>query len=636
MTRDGEGRRALSRRDYLDLVAATAATGLAGCSEAVVPDLRERRELDSYYAGPESARPAGAPAGTRYFATDSGKEFVATESGWAWQSLATPALSADRIEAVADHVVSTTADLERAFSNLSAGDTVYVGSGTYRTTRWLDVNVDDVTIVGAGRRGTLVKPADGANVGGIRIGVGRHVENVRVSGVGFHGNDRTMDDAVKRLHGFVVADARNVTLRDCYATRTHPYHAHDVGGSGFTVRRQARDVAVVENHTEDVGDRGVQLAGSDVVVARNRLVDGFDRAIALDVRHPDGLKYYARNVSIVANVCRNNTDGSIIGASQGRSRRSGAGNYAIVGNVASERHRRLVYLGIEQRDVSNVAVVGNTGRQSRFTERRPGIYVSGGVSDVVVSGNSLADYSGRGIEIDTAGTGVVCTGNTVTNAGDDGIFVGTAGATVTNNVVESPSGRGIDVLGAAAIVSNNAVTGAGGDGVHLASADAGSVVVGNVVDRSARRDRTAAEFRVEASNSVVGLNHVVARRGRYALREDDDADGNVYVGNHFPRDGVDGRPGDAWHLSGAHSQAVGNAPPVGVHRRLAPEDGTATVDFDRPYDRRPMLEVTTEEPALWGVDWHREDGQYVGATLSFVSPDGDVVNPRTRVAVRRG
>ncbi|MFB6219574.1 MAG: hypothetical protein ABEH77_10465 [Halobacteriaceae archaeon] len=381
----------LSRREYLRLAGLAGTAGAAGCN-ALYPGRREglraAEESESYWSGPEDDRPGDAAPGTRYFATDTGRQFVATRSGWRPQGFSGPFVDAAEIRGVADYVVTTTPELEAAMASLSGGETVFVAAGTYRPREWLVVDESDVTVVGQSRRGTLVKPADGANVGGFHVGRDRHVENVLIRGIGVDGNAARMDQSEKRLHAFLVENARNVTVRDCFATHTSPYHEHDAGGSGFTVHRNAEDVAIVGNYTDDIGDRAIQVAGSYILVRGNRLTNGFDRSISLEVRHPDGHKYYSRNVSVLGNLGRDNSDGSVVGASQGDPPRTGAGNYAIVGNVAFGRHRRTVYMGITE-GARNISIVGNVGRQPSFREERSGIYVSGNLSNVAVVGNSL-------------------------------------------------------------------------------------------------------------------------------------------------------------------------------------------------------------------------------------------------------
>lgn len=528
---------------------------------------------------------------------------------------------------VADYVVTTTDELVAAFESLSDGDTVYVATGVYRPSQWLTVDASDVTIVGESRRGTLIKPEDGANVGGIYVGPDGRVENVRIAGVGFHGNADAMDQSIKRLHGFVVEAATAVTIQRCFATRTSPYHEHDDGGSGFTVRRQARDVALVDNHAVDVGDRSIQVAGRDLLVAGNRLYDGWDRGVNLEVRHPDGRKYFSRHVSVVGNVGRDFSDGDFVGASQVGDYASEAGNYAIVGNVAAGSHRHLVNVTVRD-DTRNVVVAGNDGVQGDTAGEWSGIRVGGAVSNVTVAGNAVADYSTHGVDVEGGVSDVTCANNAVSDPARDGVHVEGSDAVVDGNLVRSAGETGIRVIGEGAVVSNNFVTGAGGAGVRLGPSAAPAVVTGNLVRDPGTRAANAAGIRVGATGALVATNRVAAADPVTGLAESESADRNLYVGNLFP-------DGDAWRITGPESRLFGNVPSPDRRRELGSDDGRAHVEFSRQYGRKPVLEVQTEAPALWGVEWHRDDaGRYVGATVSFEDADGNPVDPVAYASVR--
>jgi hypothetical protein len=88
-------------------------------------------------------------------------------------------------------------------------------------------------------------------------------------------------------------------------------------------------------------------------------------------------------------------------------------------------------------------------------------------------------------------------------------------------------------------------------------------------------------------------------------------------------------------VRGADSRLAGNVPALDRPEHREATDGTLGVVFDRPYEDPPMLEVQTEAPATWGVDWRRNAaGEVVGADLAFTGPRGDPVSPVVRVGVR--
>lgn len=158
-------------------------------------------------------------------------------------------------------VVASRGDLHRAFRNVSPGETIVISAenAPYRTTEWLDVDVDEVTVVGLSIK-RLIVPSSGANVGGIRIGHWSACSQVTVRGVGYAGNPEGQDPNAKRLHGIVVRKADDVTLTNNYVTRTHPYHEHNSGGSGISVEPGSSGVRIRNNRIYDIGDRGYRWA----------------------------------------------------------------------------------------------------------------------------------------------------------------------------------------------------------------------------------------------------------------------------------------------------------------------------------------------------------------------------------------
>lgn len=265
---------------------------------------------------------------------------VGRQPNASYSALEAKTLSTDSQAGVAETFVTTTAELESAFANLSTGETVRIAQSDtpYRPEKWLDIDTSYVTVVGESpfaRDGQpLIKPTDGSNVGGIRVGHNSATEHVYIERVGFHGNANTMSGTAKRLHGFIAdQNSTHVTFRDNFATRTHPYHEHKSGGSGFTVRKSANHVRLVDNLTDDIGDRGIQAAGTNLLVRGNVLTNGFGRSISLSVRQSDS-NYLAKNATVTNNFSRDIAEGSFVGF-VGPSQRSERGYFSIVGNVAT-------------------------------------------------------------------------------------------------------------------------------------------------------------------------------------------------------------------------------------------------------------------------------------------------------------
>jgi hypothetical protein len=74
---------------------------------------------------------------------------------------------------------------------------------------------------------------------------------------------------------------------------------------------------------------------------------------------------------------------------------------------------------------------------------------------------------------------------------------------------------------------------------------------------------------------------------------------------------------------------IGDDPTFNGARGVAPSGGSLSLTFAAAFSSKPMLDVTTEGEALWWVSsWSTNgDGNYDGATLSFVDASGASVNP---------
>lgn len=344
-----------------------------------------------------------------------------------------------------DTIVESTSDLESAFNNLSAGEYVYVKTpGTpYRTSQWLDVEASNVRIEAetpyADDGQAIVKPADGADVGGIRVGTGATTRtNINIINFGFDGNQATMTGTVKRLHGIIVDNATDVTIEGGFHTQTHPYHEHNTGGSGVSVHHQASDVKIRDVTTDDIGDRGIQVAGTNITITGCHLRNGFDRSIAMELLEPDGVGYRASKVDVHGNICRDNSAGSCIGATGGQTE-----NLSIVGNVClgmfrggvrlgntknSQVKDNLIYhtdgdgrdAGVKVEQGATVAIVGNTILETNNgTAFNRCIYVK---ANARVADNYLNCQGIEGITID--GSNVQAQDNTIHHFGSGGTGAG--------------------------------------------------------------------------------------------------------------------------------------------------------------------------------------------------------------------
>lgn len=518
-------------------------------------------------------------------------------------------------------VVTTRRELESAFENLSVGETIRItgANAPYRTTGWLDVDVDGVTVVGPDVD-TLIKPAGGANAGGIRVGHNDRCENVDIDGVGFHGNPEGQDEGAKHCHGIVVRDAADVTIRGNYITRTHPYREHGSGGSGVSVGAKANNVRLLNNRVHDVGDRGVQLAGEGITISGNVVTNCLDRSVSFD-RWYEGRNHQARNVTVTDNIMGNNAEGSLTGIGGGHPTQSGRGHFTISNNVGFGRHKSFCHLGFDG-TVRSVQIEGNVSTQDADNDIS-GISVEIDESrNVSVTDNKLYGYGGRGINVEGGTRDFDVTGNQVTGPDQVGIrVVDATDGTVTRNYVKDAGGAGILVGGSARrlTVDANHVRGVGGPGiVSRGGSTASHEIRDNYVRRYGRSDSASPPaILVRNSGNVVTGNHV-RQNGTPAIVEAERANDNVYESNW-----ADGS--DPWRIRSPTSTVRDHTPPFDVHRGEtdADGDGVVSVSFAKPYRNRPRLGFGRRGGGVRGVSYRTDgDGNFVGANVRIGSAGG--------------
>ena len=537
------------------------------------------------------------------------------------------ARTAAQPDALATTVVTTTRELQAAFRNLSRGETIAISpeNAPYRTTEWLDIDVDGVTVVGPGIE-RLVVPADGADVGGIRIGHNASCSNVRVRGVGYHGNPENQSSDALRLHGIVVRRAENVTLYGNYVTRTHPYHVHGRGGSGISVEPGAVGVRVQNNRIYDIGDRGIQLAGTGILVSGNVVTHGLDRSVAMDLWPANDRAFQARNVAVVGNYLGHNSEGSLTGVG-GIPQRENRGYYTIANNVGFGPHKCLCHLGFRG-FAENVAVVGNVSvRDQGTSQRESGINLDAtDVRNVIVANNELHDYVHNGINVDSGVAEFTVANNLVSGPGEAGIRVAGRHGTVAGNSIVRPDQQGITLEGASNVsVDGNRVRESywAGIAVRREGSPGHNRIHGNHVHSWDREGSGLPAILVQAGENAVTDNFVRSEGGRGGPAIADWTRGgtNVHADNYATGS-------DPWEILDPTAVTRDNTPELGTHRGLTAGEGerTVTVEFDRAYAHSPRLSYGRQGGGIRGVTYERDQrGNVTGVTLE-VARDGGTVD----------
>jgi hypothetical protein len=456
-----------------------------------------------------------------------------------------------------DRRVSSTSDLESLPSDITAGEVVRVEQPDtpYRPSSWstggkyAEIDVSDSHIVcqsAFAKDGQpLVKPADGSNIGGLLIGESG-AERVTIERWGFHGNESTMDDTVKRLHGLIVGDnASEVTINGGYCTRLHPWQEHATGGSAVTHRKGARDVVIKNIRIHETGDRGVQGGGERILIDNVHTSSGFDRSISLnyaDYQSGSRIDYASRAVTVKACRIGSSSEGSGIGltATSNRSRR---GQYRIIENYIDMPDGGRAQIKCNpQFDVHDVIISENVlvGRQGGGTkiELRPG--TNGGRGDFTVVDNVVhgpVPGTQGPIQINAGPTGTFrVESNFVRNSGVAGIAaMDGVGVIIGNTVVGSKFGISSGDQGATAFIGSNYCKES--DSVGISANGAGQVIGFNLLENNNQDADGSYEVTVDADDCTVGFNQVLSRGGAKSFGTKNSPSGVEFYQNQAPDDG---------------------------------------------------------------------------------------------------
>lgn len=518
-------------------------------------------------------------------------------------------------------VVTTTKELESAFANLATGDTVYISeeNAPYRTTKWLDIDVDGVTVNGP-EIPTLIKPADGANVGGFRVGHNSRCREIDIRGVGYDGNPKGQGRQATRLHGISVENAQNVTLEGNQIRRTSP-RTHGDGGSGISVTRQGTGVRIINNRIHEYGDRGVQLGGRRVIVSGNMITRGPDRPIACDLWPSKQRNLAAQSVAIFGNLLGNSFEGSCIGVARNNVQRQNKEYVSIFGNVGFGSHKNFCHIRGSKR-LQNISVQNNVSIQkteqlTTDTKKFAGVAVNvAKASNISIMNNEFYNYRGHGIHVfETSISDLSIQHNSLVRPGLAGIRVNNAtDGMINGNLITRPGEAGIrlDTTSNMAVRSNY-IKRAGTAAIWTegSTSRAGNDISANHITGNNRKEgRTVPAILVRTAGNQV-TDNTIHQNGAPAIVEAGGASNNLYDGNW-----ADGQ--QPWHISNPSSRIRNHTPAVGVHRGVTtgPENDSATVRFSRPFSRPPRLSFGRGTGEIAGSTYQTDDNDnFVGVTV---------------------
>jgi len=322
-------------------------------------------------------------------------------------------------------------------------------------TSWIltsTININKSKVVLEAEEGCEIKAGAGSNCVLILVhGDPDPVEDVVVRGFRLDGN-YTEQTAGSYHHGIKVDNARRVLIEGNYIANTHPWHVHDTGGCGISVWHNAQDVWIINNRIHNIGDRGIEVSGTRIVIEGNIITDNFDRPISLDVNEGSNLnRYVADHVVVKGNIANVATEGSIVGVDCNNEDGTDAGgnltDVVIADNIGYGSHRCLVVIWNLHSTEGRIVIKGNVGVGGGQQGIRINAVSGATPLPITIVGNILSGYGSNGIYLQNVSRATVV-GNMCMNNTNDGIrLLGTGSDNiVASNICNGNGGYGIQEM----------------------------------------------------------------------------------------------------------------------------------------------------------------------------------------------
>ena len=221
-----------------------------------------------------------------------------------------------------------------------------------------------------------------------------------------------------------------------------------------------------------------------------------------------------------------------------------ASNGLISGNIFRNRHSGLVFMSVENVNVTDNVIYSNTATGMDFLNTMTNCEVSGneiyhcsigginipqGAINSTITGNHIYDCGGVGISIAGVTLNCLIQDNTVDRAGSNGMTISLAtNSIVSLNTVTNASNDGIQLYGFNMCqAKNNNITQAGGDGLVVSYADESIISLNSIIDCSGIGIDVAS-----SSNITISWNCVEGNVG-YAIQLSDSTEYMEVVCNTF-------------------------------------------------------------------------------------------------------
>jgi hypothetical protein len=205
-----------------------------------------------------------------------------------FEGLDVSSVATSEVAGIADHVITTKADLQALPDELSSGETVWIGRVEHDEVVEID-GVDNVTITGSGMDSSRVTTADGSNSGLFHVGRNSPVGKITIKNITIDGNSANnsgdtdfatpiwtgdVDELVVDTISFVDTiepDGRSntSTIRAYYPTRRVKIRDCEFHGNVTRhVESSCRELHVTDSFFENAIERSISL---DSFVPNNRL-----------------------------------------------------------------------------------------------------------------------------------------------------------------------------------------------------------------------------------------------------------------------------------------------------------------------------------------------------------------------------
>ncbi len=328
--------------------------------------------------------------------------------------------------AIVSSGTNASTQINDAIASLKAGGLIHVKSGTYTLTTPIVGTVNDVTFEGEGS----------STVFNVNVGFNRDV---------------------------IAARGSNWVLRNFKIDATNQVRKHSTSGI-YTSGNNETIMGIDVFGTDHAGIDGVSYGcggncGYGIKILHNAITNGYD----------DGIIVRGSNVVVAGNVVdtTKNHNGISLVSPQ---------NVSVVGNSINNTDNGIALenLGYGQGPAKFITITGNVIRNSRFF----GFWIFSGDGDsgdyVTFNGNIIINPSTGGIELDS-GIHNMISNNTVAYSSGRGIFaLGLAQfVTITGNTVVAPQANGIWMATdfSDGLIENNTITNSTGNAILLAAND---------------------------------------------------------------------------------------------------------------------------------------------------------------------